>query len=84
MEAYIAMEYVTFCLIYPDDIEIRFNYANCNTGHKWDDDEPTLYIFKQMVRPIGGRRYEFMNVNELSEAHFYVLNNCEEIKNFIE
>ena len=36
-----------------------------------------------MIRPIGGRRYEFMDMNELSKAHFYVLNNYEEIEDFI-
>ena len=23
-----------------------------------------------MIRPIGGRRYEFMDINELSKVHF--------------
>ena len=54
-----------------------------NTDREWGDNEPTLSIFKQTVRSIGGRRYEFMDVNELSKAYFYVLNNYEEIKDFI-
>ena len=74
-EAYVATECVTFCSMYLDDIEIRFNHVDRNADHEWSDNEPTLSIFKQTVRPTGVRRYEFMNVNELSKAHFYVLNN---------
>ena len=84
MEAYVAMECVTFCSMYLDDIEIRFNGTDRNADYKWSDNELILSIFKQMIRPIGGRRYEFIDVNELSKIHFYVLNNYEEIKDFIE
>ena len=84
VEVYIATECVTFCSMYLDDIEIRFNRTDCNVDCEQSNNKPTLSIFKQMVRPIGGRRYEFMDVNELSKAHFYVLNNYEEIEDFIE
>ena len=83
-EAYVAMECVTFCSMYLDDIEIRFNRTDRNANHEWDDNESTLSIFKQIVRPTGAKRYEFMDVNKLSKVYFYVLNNCEEIKDFIE
>ena len=36
-----------------------------------------------MVRPISGRRYEFMDVNELYKVYFYVLNNYEEFEDFM-
>ena len=62
VEAYIATECVTFCSMYLDDIEIRFNHINHNADHEWDDNELTLPIFKQTIRPIGARRYEFMDV----------------------
>ena len=83
-EAYVATKYVTFCSMYLDDIETRFNHTDHNTDCEWGDNEPTLSIFKQTVRPIDTRRYKFMDVNELSKAHFYVLNNYEEIEDFIE
>ena len=83
-EAYVAIECVTLCSMYLDDIKIRFNRTDCNADREWGDNEPILSIFKQMVRPIGGRRYEFMDVNELSKVHFCILNNCEEIEDFIE
>ena len=54
-EAYIATECVIFCSIYLDDIEIRFNRTDHNTDCEWDDNEPMLSIFKQMIRPIGAR-----------------------------
>ena len=82
-EVYVATESVTFYLMYLDDIETRFNHANRNANYEWGDNELTLSIFKQMVRPTGARKFKFMDVNELSKAYFYVLNNCKEIKNFI-
>ena len=83
-EAYVAMKCVIFYSMYLDDIETRFNRIDRNADREWSDNEPTLSIFKQTVRPIGARRYEFMDVNELSKAHFYILNDCEEIEDFIE
>ena len=83
MEAYIATECVTFYSMYLDDIEIRFNRTDRNTNHEWGDNKSMLSIFKQTVCPIDARRYEFMDVNKLSKVYFYILNNCEEIKNFI-
>ena len=80
---YVAMKCVTFCSMYLDDIEIRFNCTDSNADREWDNNESMLSIFKHMVRTIGGRIYEFMDVNELSKAHFYILNNCEEIEDFI-
>ena len=55
-EAYIAMECVTFCSMYLDDIEIRFNHTDRNVDREWGDNEPTLSIFKQTIRPIDARR----------------------------
>ena len=45
-EAYVATECVTFCSMYLDDIETRFNRVDYNTDREWDDNEPTLSIFK--------------------------------------
>ena len=70
--------------MYLNDIEITFNRTNRNIDREWGDNELTLFIFKQMIRPIDGRRYEFMDVHELFKTHFYVLNNCKEIEDFIE
>ena len=72
------------CSMYLDDIKIGFNRIDCNTDREWGDNEPMLSIFKQIVWPIDAKRYEFMDVNELSKAHFYVLNNYKEIEDFIE
>ncbi|WP_286387753.1 hypothetical protein, partial [Acinetobacter bereziniae] len=62
----------------------RFNRPDRNAGREWGDHEPTLPVSKQTLRPMSGRRYEFMDASDLSKAHFYVLNNCEEIEDLIE
>ena len=69
--------------MYLDDIETRFNCVDHNVDCEWGDNEPTLFIFKQTIRSIGARRFAFMDMNELSKAYFYVLNNYEEIEDFI-
>ena len=45
-EAYVATECVTFCLMYLDDIKIKFNRTDRNANRKWGNNEPTLSIFK--------------------------------------
>ena len=84
VKAYVAAEYVMFCLMYLDDIKTRFNHVVRNADHEWDDNKLMLSIFKQTVRPLGTRRYEFIDMNKLSKAYFYVLNNYKEIEDFIE
>ena len=79
----VATKFVTFYSMYLDDIETRFNHIDRNIDREWGDNELMLSIFKQTVWPIGARRYKFIDVNELSKAHFYVLNICEEIEDFI-
>ena len=42
----VATECVTFCLMYLDDIKIRFNRTDRNADREWDNNKPTLSIFK--------------------------------------
>ena len=56
--------------MYLDNIKTRFNHTDRNIDHEWGDNKSMFFIFKQMVRPIGARRYEFIDVNELSKAYF--------------
>ena len=46
VKAYIITEHVTFCSMYLNDIEIRFNHIDRNTDYEWGNNEPTLSIFK--------------------------------------
>ena len=83
MEAYASVECLTFCLMYLDDIEIQFNRKERNTNREWTDTEPTLFVFKANVRPISGRKYKHINIEERDLTHFYVLNNYEKIYHFM-
>jgi hypothetical protein len=83
-EAYISTECLTFCSMYLDDVETRFNREERNADRESDNIESTLSIFKINVSPIGGRKYKHMDIEDRDSAHFYVLNNCEEINHFIE
>ena len=46
VEAYVTTECVTFCSMYLDNIETRFNYTDRNADREWGDNEPILSIFK--------------------------------------
>lgn len=80
-EAYIVNECLTFCSMYLQGIETQFNQEERNYDVAENGGLP---IFSQRFRPIGGEIYGSLTEKELNLAHWYVLNNCEEAKSYIE
>ncbi|RVW72866.1 hypothetical protein CK203_057205 [Vitis vinifera] len=84
-EGYIAEECTTFCSRYLHDVETKHdreerNYVienNITNGGG-------LTIFKCMGRTIGKSTSRVLSTEEWSQAHLYVLTNCEEVTSFIE
>ena len=50
--------------MYLDSIEIRFNCEECSADREWADIESILSIFKINIRPIDGRKYKYMDIEE--------------------
>ena len=89
-EWYIANESITYCSLYFDGVETKFNRAIRN------DDEDVLfsmeknsYLMQNLPlliahgRPIGNVRNEPICDKTLVQAHQYVLYNCDAIARFI-
>ncbi|RVW72347.1 hypothetical protein CK203_055429 [Vitis vinifera] len=85
VEGYMAEECTTFCSRYLHDVETKHdreerNYVienNITNGGG-------LTIFKCMGRTIGKSTSRVLSTEEWSQAHLYVLTNCEEVTSFIE
>nr|CAN75974.1 hypothetical protein VITISV_028848 [Vitis vinifera] len=85
VEGYIAKECTTFCPRYLHDVETKHdreekNYVienNITNGGG-------LTIFKCMGHTIGKSTSHVLSTEEWSQAHLYVLTNCEEVTSFIE
>lgn len=82
-EGYVAEECMTFCARYLTDMDSRLNrpdrYMDCAS-----DDCTSLTVFKNNGRSIGGGTWDSMRLSEIEQAHFYILQNCEEVRPWIE
>ncbi|XP_052294335.1 uncharacterized protein LOC107178912 isoform X1 [Citrus sinensis] len=80
-EAYIINESLSFCSLYLDSIETKFNRVERN-----DDGGQRvggLSVFSQNVRPFGKAQIE-LSQQEIDIAHWYVLNNCDEVQEYLD
>lgn len=78
-EAYIANESITYCAMYLSSVETSFNrpQRNDDGGEK----NETLSVFSQITRPFGEApksAVEFSK-HDMEVAHWFILNNCEEV-----
>ncbi|KAL6582793.1 hypothetical protein OROMI_004871 [Orobanche minor] len=80
-EAYIARECLTFCSMYLQGIETRFNRDERNSDIGTDD---TLWIFSQKCRHLGAAEYVQLSEDEFKDMQWFVFQNCEEIEPFLE
>nr|KYP57244.1 hypothetical protein KK1_003502 [Cajanus cajan] len=82
-ERYVAEECMTFCARYLVDMDSRLHkldrYIDCESV-----DHTTLSMFKINGRPIGRGSWENMNLSEIQQAPFYILQNCDEVQPWIE
>ncbi|XP_058776589.1 uncharacterized protein LOC131650901 [Vicia villosa] len=82
-EGYLAEECMIFCARYLVDMDSRLNqpdrYMDCVS-----ENCTSLSVFKKNGRPIGGDSWENMSLSEILQAHFYILQNCEEVRPWIE
>ena len=82
VEAYIVNESLTFCSMYLRDIETKFNRPERN----FDDNDKVgdASIFKHRLRPYGGRKLIQLPHSEIEKIHWYILNNCVELRDYLE
>ncbi|CAL9013163.1 unnamed protein product [Prunus brigantina] len=82
VEAWIQYESLTFCRMYLKDVETVFNRLQRNYDGGMRNEK--LSVFAQSARPFGypGRGQSFSR-NDMEVAHWFVLNNCDEIMAYL-
>ncbi|CAL8140706.1 unnamed protein product [Prunus armeniaca] len=82
VEAWVQYESLTFCGMYLKDVETVFNRPQRNHDEGMRNEK--LSVFAHSARPFGdlGRRESFSR-NDMEVAHWFVLNNCDEIMGYL-
>ncbi|BBH02706.1 transposable element gene [Prunus dulcis] len=75
IEAWVQYESLTFCGMYLKDVETAFNRPQRNNDGGMRKEK--LSVFAQSARPFG-------DPDEESLAHWFVLNNCDEIMAYLD
>lgn len=84
-EGYITLECLTFCSRYLHDVETKFSRQMSSVMQETPiDSTDGLAIFGYQGKPLGGALMRELTDPEWRQCHRYVLNQCEEVKPFIE
>ena len=83
-EVCIAEECATFCSRYLHDVETKHDCEERNYIIANNITNGRLTIFKCMGCTIGKPTSRVLSTKEWTQAHLYVLTNCEEVTPFIE
>lgn len=83
-ESYIDGECLSFCSMYLEGIETKFNREERNYDGGQGQSCEGLHVFGQIVRPLGSGSYEILDIVEYNKIRYYVLNNSEEIASYRE
>ena len=81
-EAYMASDTLTFCSRSMEDIETRFNQNDGSGGEMPLPDD--ISIFKHGVTLVGSNRIQCIDDVVLNKLVWYVLNNCDEVEEYVE
>ncbi|KAI5334366.1 hypothetical protein L3X38_024499 [Prunus dulcis] len=83
IEAWVQYESLTFCGMYLKDVETAFNRPQRNNDGGMRKEQ--LSVFSQSARPFGDPgRGESFSTNDMEVAHWFVLNNCDEIMAYLD
>ncbi|OIT29436.1 hypothetical protein A4A49_35319 [Nicotiana attenuata] len=83
-EGYLAAECMTLCSRYLHTMETKFNRLERNYDGGVIESDGGLAIFYQSGRALRGGKIDKLDSNDLEQAHFYILENNEEVQPFLE
>ncbi|KAK9083116.1 hypothetical protein Scep_029587 [Stephania cephalantha] len=83
-KAYISKECLTFCSMYLQGLETKFNRQDRNYDYPPFQQYGVFKIFIHRVRPLGSTKYISLAIEDYDRALWYVLHNCEEIQSYFE
>lgn len=75
---------MNFCSRYLHDIETKFNQVPRNFDDSDDQHQGGLSIFSTKGRALGKSVVKELTMEEWTQAHWYILQNCENVTPFIE
>ncbi|CAL9012431.1 unnamed protein product [Prunus brigantina] len=83
IEAWVQYESLNFCGMYLKDVDTAFNRPQRNNDGGVRNEK--LSVFAQSARPFGDpARGESLSRNDMEVAHWFVLNNCDEIMAYLD
>ncbi|CAL2246728.1 unnamed protein product [Prunus armeniaca] len=83
IEAWVQYELLNFCEMYLKYAETTFNRPQRNNDGGVRNEK--LSVFAQGARPFGDpARGESFSINDMEVAHWFVLNNCDEIMAYLD
>ena len=82
-EGYVVDEALTFCSMYFEGVETKFNRPDRNADNTTST-QPQLLVFQFQGRPYGKKNSIFMEPDVRQAAEWYILNNCSEIQPYLE
>ncbi|CAL2238214.1 unnamed protein product [Prunus armeniaca] len=83
IEAWFQYESLTFCGMYLKDVDTAFNCPQRNNDAGLRNEK--LYVFAQSARSFGDPvRGESFSRNDMEVAHWFILNNCDEIMSYLD
>ncbi|XP_059650294.1 uncharacterized protein LOC132296065 [Cornus florida] len=71
-EAYVDSECITFCSLYLSGVETRFNREERNYEGDQTVQGASLYVFRQVLRPLGSSSYDTLDLMDIDRAHLYI------------
>ena len=83
-EVYTVNEALTFCSMYLIGIETRFNRDERNEDRFERRVQGCLSIFSQQARLLGSQQHLQCSKEDLAKAHWYIMNNCPELRPYLE
>lgn len=82
-EGYIDNECLTFCSLYLDDVETRFNRPDRNYDVRGADEESNFSTFSHNGHGLGAPTFVELSMIEWMKIRWYVLNNTLEALPYI-
>ncbi|XP_060206292.1 uncharacterized protein LOC132633965 [Lycium barbarum] len=83
-EGYLANECMTLCSRYLHRIDTKFNRPERNYDSGLPKSDGSLSLFCKSGKTLGAPKQRDIEVDELEQAHIYILKNCDEVLPFLE
>lgn len=78
-ESYIINESLTFCSLYLNGVETKFNRKERHFERE-NLQPSTFAVFSNKIQTFGAANFGVLTIRERDILHWYVLSNCDELR----